>query len=114
MSGSFWSVQWNACVHRLDLGLYSHPKEFRGNGVRNYVNSKGPIPSTGGSEEVGTRDAASRRTANATLLTELFQPPLLTFHFFKYVNVCCVCVYACVGMPCVCITMCLYVCVCIG
>ena len=21
-------VQWNACVHRLDLSLYSHPKEF--------------------------------------------------------------------------------------
>ena len=30
MSGSFESVQWNACVHRLDLGLYSHPKEFFG------------------------------------------------------------------------------------
>ena len=22
------SLQWNACVHRLDLGLYSHPKEW--------------------------------------------------------------------------------------
>ena len=22
----------DACVHRLDLGLYSHPKEFGGNG----------------------------------------------------------------------------------
>ena len=30
MSGSFESVQWDACVHRLDLGLYSHPKEFWG------------------------------------------------------------------------------------
>ena len=28
MSESFESVQSNACVHRLDLGLYSHPKEF--------------------------------------------------------------------------------------
>ena len=27
----FQSVRWNACVHRLDLGLYSHPKEFWGN-----------------------------------------------------------------------------------
>ena len=26
----FESMQWNACVHRLDLGLYSHPKEFQG------------------------------------------------------------------------------------
>ena len=25
----FESVGWNACVHRLDLGLYSHLKEFR-------------------------------------------------------------------------------------
>ena len=30
MSGSFESVRWNACVHRLDLGLYSHPKGFWG------------------------------------------------------------------------------------
>ena len=29
MSGSFESVvRWNACVHRLDLGLYSHPLVF--------------------------------------------------------------------------------------
>ena len=46
MSGSFESVRWNACVHRLDLSLYSHAKEFLGNGVRNHVNSKGKI-STG-------------------------------------------------------------------
>ena len=26
-SSSFGSVQWNACVLRLDLGLYYHPKE---------------------------------------------------------------------------------------
>ena len=30
MSGSFQSVPWNACVHRIDLSLYSHPKEFWG------------------------------------------------------------------------------------
>ena len=41
MSGSLESVRWNACVHRLDLGLYSHPKEFLGNGVRTYATSKG-------------------------------------------------------------------------
>ena len=27
ISGSFECVRWNACVHRLDLGLYSNPKE---------------------------------------------------------------------------------------
>ena len=66
MSGSFESVRWNASVHRLDLGLYSHPKEFGGNGVGNHVNSVGKIPSTGGPEEDRNRDAASRRTANPT------------------------------------------------
>ena len=30
MLGSFESVQWNACVHRQDLSLYLHPKEFGG------------------------------------------------------------------------------------
>ena len=52
MSGPFESVRWNACVHRLDLGLYSHPKEFWGNGARTHVNSKGKTSSTGGSAEV--------------------------------------------------------------
>ena len=28
MSGSFESVQSNACVHRLDLGLHFHPREL--------------------------------------------------------------------------------------
>ena len=46
MSGSFESVRWNACLHRLDLGLYSNPKEFQGNGVRTHFNSKGKIPCT--------------------------------------------------------------------
>ena len=30
MSGSFESVRWKACVDGLDLGLYTHPKEFWG------------------------------------------------------------------------------------
>ena len=51
MSGSFESVQSNECAYRLDFSLYSHPKEFWGNGIRNHVISKGKIPSTGGAEE---------------------------------------------------------------
>ena len=47
MSRCFGSMQWNACVHRLDLSLYSVFNEFLGNGVRTYVNSKGKIPSAG-------------------------------------------------------------------
>ena len=109
MSGSFESLQWHACVHRLQLGLYSHPyslvytlirtawfilssvqlglyshpyslvytlictawfilssKRVLGNGVRTYVDSKGKILSTEGSEEVQTCVAASRRTASPT------------------------------------------------
>ena len=66
MSGSFWSVQWNACVHRLDLGLYSHPKTFWGNGARTHVCSKGKIPSSKSAEEDQTHVAASRRTASPT------------------------------------------------
>ena len=44
MSGSLKSLRCEDCVHRLDLGLNSHPKEFLGNGVRTHVNSKGKIP----------------------------------------------------------------------
>ena len=69
MSGSFESVQWNICVQRLDLSLYSNPKEFLGNGVRTHVNSNGKIPSTGKKfslEKDRTHDIASHRTANPT------------------------------------------------
>ena len=38
-----------------------------GNGVRTRINFKAKIPSTGGSEEGRTGDAASRRTASPTL-----------------------------------------------
>ena len=51
MSGSFEFVQWNACVHRQDLSLYSHLNE-------------GEKTSTRSSEEDQTHDAASRRTFN--------------------------------------------------
>ena len=30
MSGSLESMPWNACSHKLDLSLYSHPEEFGG------------------------------------------------------------------------------------
>ena len=66
MSGSFASVQWNACVHRLNLSLYSHPKDFWGNGVRTHVNSKGNIPVTGRSEEDQTCNPASCTTVSPT------------------------------------------------
>ena len=55
-------------MHRLDLGLYFHPKEFWGNGDRTHVNSKGKISCTGKilSEEDRTHNAASSRAASPT------------------------------------------------
>ena len=69
MSRSFESARWNACVHKLDLGLYSYPKEFLGNRVRTCLSPRKKKPATGGSGGMGggggrTRDAASRRTAS--------------------------------------------------
>ena len=77
VSGSSESAWWNAIVHRPDLGLYSHPKEFLGYGVRTYVNSKWKIPSTGSSEEDRTHDAASRRTARPTYYWAIPAPDTL-------------------------------------
>ena len=50
MPGSFESVQRIAYVHRLDLSLYPHPKEFW-EMESAHVNSKGKIPSTVGSQK---------------------------------------------------------------
>ena len=67
MSGSLESVRWNVCVRRLDLSLYSHPKEIWGNGVRTHDNSKKKKkPSTRRSEEDCTINTASCRTVSLT------------------------------------------------
>ena len=74
-SGSFESVRWNACVHRRDLGLYSHPKEFLGGMEFEPMltpREKSPLPENvprGGSspQHCGQRAQA--------LPTELFRPP---------------------------------------
>ena len=39
--GSFESLWWNTCVHRLVLSVYSHPKESGGNRVR--TKGKNPL-----------------------------------------------------------------------
>ena len=58
-SGSFESVRWNACVHRLDLGLYSHSKEFFGEWSLNpcWLQGKNPLYRKISPEEDRTRDA---------------------------------------------------------
>ena len=69
-------------VCRLDLGLYSHPKEvgFFWNGVRTHVNSKGKIPSTWKNSpqrriEPTTLHQAGQRAQYTT--NELFRSPTL-------------------------------------
>ena len=54
-------------MHRLDLGIYSHPKGYGGDGVRTHVYPKGQFPSTEGSQEDGSHDTASSRTVSQTL-----------------------------------------------
>ena len=77
MSGSLESMQWNTCVHRLDLGLYSHPKEFWGNGVRNHANPKRKIPLyrrlRGG---LNLQCCIMQDSKPNTLPTELFELPM--------------------------------------
>ena len=72
MSGSLESVRWIACVHGLDLGLYSHLKEFWGNGVQTHVNSKGKISSQRRIEPT-TLHQAGQRAQHTT--NKLFQAP---------------------------------------
>ena len=61
-------VQWNACVHRLDLDLYSHPKAFVGNGVRSYVDfkEKSPLPEAQRRVEPVTLHHAGQRAQHTT------------------------------------------------
>ena len=54
-------------------------KRVLGNGVRAHANCKGKIPSTGGSEECGTREAASRRTVSPTYYRLSYSSPEINF-----------------------------------
>ena len=67
MSGSLESVRWNACVHILDLDLYSHPKELSGNGAEPVLTPREKSPLLEKcSKEDGAHDAASSRAASPT------------------------------------------------
>ena len=67
-SVSFESAQWNACMHWLDLDLYSHLEEFLGNGVRTHANSKGksPLPKAQRRVKPVTLHHAGQRAQNTT------------------------------------------------
>ena len=62
-------------MHRLDLGLYSHPKEFLGNGFRTHdYSKKNPLYHRlrGG---LNPQRCITQDSEPNTLPTELFQPP---------------------------------------
>ena len=62
-------------MHRLDVSLYCHPKEFWGNGVGLHVNSKGKIPSMEAQRRVEPTTLNHAGHKPKTLPTELFRPP---------------------------------------
>ena len=85
MSGSFESVQWNACVHRLDLGLelYSCPRVL-GEWSQNpcYLQGKKKLYQKRlFSEEDGTHNIASSRTASPTHDQPAILAPLMLVSF---------------------------------
>ena len=63
--GSFESVRWNVCCTDC-TSAYTLIQKSLGNGVNTHGNSKGKIPSTGGSGEGRTLDTLSRRTTSPT------------------------------------------------
>ena len=70
MLGSFQSVRWNACVNRLDFGLYSHPKEFWGmeSKLTLTTREKSPLPNPW--------HCITQNSKPNTLSTELSRPRL--------------------------------------
>ena len=68
-------LQWNACMHRLDLGLYSHPKEFFWEWSQNLCKLQGKYPLywrlRGG---LNLHRCITQDSEPCTLLTELFRP----------------------------------------
>ena len=81
MSGSFKSVRWNASEHRLDLNLYSHPKEFWGERGRGMESEPMLTPKEKSlfrkfsPEECQTHNAASGRTASRTHYQQAIPAP---------------------------------------
>ena len=73
-------------MHRLDLDLYSHPKEFLGNGVRTHVNSMGKNPLhrrlRGG---LNPQRCITQGSEPNTLPTEQFRPQSLLITLFLFV-----------------------------
>ena len=76
-------MRWNAFVHRLDLGLCSHPKEFWGDGVRTPVNPNVKIPLlenlTAFPSKLNTKRCAYMPAAYFLPVLLFLQPQLISF-----------------------------------
>ena len=96
MAGSFESVRWNACVHRLDLGLYSHPKEFWGIESEPILipREKSPLRRLRGGSNP-RRCITQNSEPNNTLPTELFRP-LFPFLLSVTQSICLSVIYLCI------------------
>ena len=68
MSESFDSVQWSACVHRLDLGFYSLIQIFEGMESEPMLTprEKSPLSDAQGSVEVARLHHAGQRAQHTT------------------------------------------------
>ena len=75
MPGSYESLQWNACVHRLDLGLNSHPKEFKGMKSEAMLSQRQKSLYQRLRERSNPQGCIMQDYVPNTLLTELFRPP---------------------------------------
>ena len=77
-------------MHRLDFGLFSHSKEFWGNGARTHVYSKRKIPSSGKKkffpEEERTHDAASSRAVSPKHYQRAIPAPQRNQHLSHWYN----------------------------
>ena len=80
MSGSFKSVRWNACVHRLELDLLSS-KKVSGSGLRSHVNSMGkcPLPEAQRTVKPAMLHHTGQQGQHTSDYWQLFGP-LLMFH----------------------------------
>ena len=80
MPGSLESVRCNAWMHRLDHGLYSHPKEFGSMKSEPMFTPREKSPLAGkkfSSQEDRTHDAVSSRTASPIHYQVSYSGPLL-------------------------------------
>ena len=80
MPRSFESVQLNACVHRLDLGLYFHLKEFWGIESEPMLTLRGKPPLPEAQRRIKPMTLHHAGQWPRSLLSELFWPLTSTIY----------------------------------